>query len=119
MIAMPRAAATPSIANQVNQPSRERWPEMAMASNQGEEIMLRQQSSVPPRFVPSAVSKSPSITKAQDVVMPQPGHRNPVKLESVHGGSPNWVWVPIPLGSGRSQAASARIAIRPPAAQPN
>jgi len=51
--------------------------------------------------------------------MPHDGQRVSNKYTNVHGGKPNWRWVPSPAGSGCKQAAVAKGASKHVAAAAN
>ena len=74
--------------------------------------MESKHSSTPPTFARMPLAKSPFIVCAQEVVMPQPGHRMPEKVYIVQPGKPSCVCVPSPAGFGLSIAATNRSANR-------
>lgn len=75
--------------------------------SQGTPIRLSRQSSVPATFARKASTGHPRTNLAQDVVIPQVGHRMPNTTENVHGGSPNCWCVPWPRLSGSRELATA------------
>ncbi len=83
-----------------------RRPNAAVADKPMTVPIVANASSTPPTFAPSPSINRPRTTAAQDVVIPQVGHRIPNKATSVQGGSPNCWCVPWPLASGSSRQAT-------------
>ena len=82
-------------------------PPTAADNNQGTPARLSRQSSVPATFARRASTGRPRTKWAQDVIIPQVGHRMPNTTENVHGGSRNCWCVPRPRLSGSRELATA------------
>ena len=70
-------------------------------------VTARQASRNPAGLTEKLEANSPREKSAQEVVMPQLGHGIPKMRRMEQGGRPNCWCVPIPLGSGVSNLATA------------
>lgn len=70
-------------------------------------ITVKQASRNPDGLTEKLAANSPREKSAQEVVMPQLGHGIPKRTRIEQGGRPNCWCVPIPLGSGVSNLATA------------